>query len=355
MGTEYAKTALIPAYEPDEKLIEVLERLNKYGFDIFVVDDGSGDKYKSIFEQAASMAEVISYPVNKGKGYALKTGIKLIKEKYDGKKYAVVTLDSDGQHTAEDTVKICERAISDPGSLVLGSRERDKNVPFKSRFGNSMTKIVYKLSTGLTVNDTQTGLRAFTCELTDDILDVNGERYEYEMNVLLCFSKKNIRITEVTISTIYYDNNKGTHFDPIKDSFRIYKQILKFSASSLISFCIDFAFYTLFCLLIANRDGSGIIAANVAARLISAAVNFTINRKYVFKSDKSMLKSVAEYALIALIVLAGNTFLLQLLVHSAGMNKYIAKLIVEITLFIFSFSAQRLLVFKKSGKRSNAK
>ena len=355
MRTEYIKTALIPAYEPDEKLIKVLEDVKKYRFDIFVVDDGSGEKYKDIFEKAAEYAEVISYPENKGKGYALKTGIKRIKEKYKDERYVVVTLDSDGQHTAEDTLKICEQAVCEPATLVLGSRKRDKNVPLKSRFGNAMTKVVYKLSTGLTVNDTQTGLRAFTCELTEYILDVKGDRYEYEMNVLLDFSKKSIKITEVVIATIYYDNNKGTHFDPIKDSFRIYKQILKFSASSLISFCVDFAFYTLFCFLLSDKGGTGVIIANVAARVISASVNFTINRKYVFKSDKSMIKSITEYLLLALIVLAGNTLLLQLLVNAAGMNKYLAKIIVEITLFVFSFYAQRLLVFKKSKKRGGAK
>lgn len=224
--------ALIPAYEPAKSLLSLLYALNKSGFETVVVDDGSGASYAGIFRRACPLAKVISYKQNKGKGHALKTGLAYIRSHFKGP-YVVVTLDADGQHKVSDVLKACLEAKKHPLSLVLGSRELKNNVPFKSRFGNTATRIAFFISTRQHIHDTQTGLRAFDSRLIPLMLKIKGARYEYEMNMLLECARKKIPIRQVTIQTIYINNNAGSHFNAIKDSWLIYKAIFKFTALSI--------------------------------------------------------------------------------------------------------------------------
>ena len=191
---------LIPSYEPDEKLINLINDLSKTNYKIIVVDDGSGQKYKKIFNQIKEKCELISYETNKGKGYALKKGLKYIKEKYK-KNYVVVTMDSDGQHTIKDATNLLNYANEHKDTLVTGMRHRDNNVPIRSRIGNGITRFFYRKITNLDVYDTQTGLRAFSSKLTNYMLDINGDRFDYEMNVLLSCAKDGIKIKESTTTT----------------------------------------------------------------------------------------------------------------------------------------------------------
>lgn len=222
-----ANIILVPAYEPDNRLVKLVTDLSKEGFDIVVINDGSGPFYKEIFDKCKDSSTVISYDVNEGKGYALKTGLKYIKDNYEGN-YIVVTMDCDGQHTIIDAKKLIRECQSDRKNLYLGKRIRSDKTPFRSRLGNSITRFVFKLVSGLDVYDTQTGLRAFSDELTNYLLEIEGNRFEYEMNVLLSCAKDKVKIKEVEIETIYIDNNSGSHFNGIKDSYRIYRDIFKF-------------------------------------------------------------------------------------------------------------------------------
>ena len=343
------RIALIPAYEPEALLLNLLYKVRDAGLVAIVVDDGSGSPFSNIFEQATELAVVLTHPQNYGKGRAIKTGLQYIEKTFNDE-YTVVTMDADGQHQVSDSIKICEAAERQTNTLILGSRQLRENVPPRSRFGNTVTRLVYSLSTGLHVHDTQTGLRAFSPALLPVLLGIAGERYEYEMNVLLEFARRKIPIEEITISTIYMDNNAGSHFDTVKDSYRVYKEIIKFSASSLVSFLVD---YSLYSLLIIMTGGLGITASlavsNVTARIISASVNYTINRKLVFKSEKSVWKSAIQYFMLAAAILAGNTLVLGLLVERLDMNQYGAKLLTELIFFILSWFVQRFLIFKKKG------
>lgn len=332
------KVILIPSYEPDDKLIKLIDELKKNKLDVIVVNDGSGKEYDSIFNSINKKVKVMSYEKNKGKGYALKTGLEYIRENY--KEYIVITMDSDGQHSVKDAIKLGDYAEKHLNELVIGKRIRSKKTPLRSKIGNILTMLVYRLSTGVKVYDTQTGLRAFSHELMDFMQNVDGNRYEYEMNVLLYAPSNNIKIKEIEIETIYIENNEGSHFNTIKDSYRVYKEILKYSLSSIISFIIDYSLFALFGIFLS------ITLSNIFARIISATINFTINKKIVFKSNKSLLVSFIEYALLAIFILTCNTLLLNLLVN-VGLNKFIAKLIVEVSLFIISFLVQKTFVFKK--------
>ena len=220
---------LIPAYEPDEKLIDLLTTIDE-NINIIVVNDGSGKEYNKIFKEAKKYAHIISYEENKGKGYALKQGLSYIKNRFDN--YVVVTMDSDGQHTLNDALKLCKYAETYKDILVLGKRNWNKKTPLRSRIGNTITRFVFDTITGINIYDTQTGLRAFSYKLIDYMLNNPGNRYEYEMNVLLNLKNSGIRYHEIPIETIYIDNNKKSHFKTIKDS---YTQKLDICLALLIS------------------------------------------------------------------------------------------------------------------------
>lgn len=338
------RIALIPSYEPDGALLKVVNELLENSFIVVVVNDGSSEQYNEIFNQLPKEVHYLAYEVNQGKGHALKHGFSYIKDHFDSDSI-VVTLDSDGQHRVSDAMKICDVCEGNNG-IVLGSRYFGKGTPRKSRFGNFMARMTFLISTRHKIYDTQTGLRAFDYSLLERLIGIKGERYEYEMNVLLDAVRHNIPLKEERIETIYINDNAGTHYNPFKDTFRIFKEVIKFSISSLIGFLVDYAAFTLLTLIPVSWE-HWTLACNVIARIISASVNFTINYKLVFKSKEKVWVAVIKYALLAIFILGCNTALLWLLVEKAGMNKYLAKVIVEITMFITSWLVQRLFVFRK--------
>ena len=344
------RIALIPSYEPDFHLLAVTNELIENDFKVVVVNDGSSPKFDGTFAELPKQVHYLNYDVNHGKGYALKHGLKYIKDNFDSD-CIIVTLDSDGQHKVCDAIKICEKCEKEATSaLVLGSRFFDKKAPFKSRFGNFMARTSFLISTHHKIYDTQTGLRAFRYDLLDSLIAVKGDRYEYEMNVLLETIRSGIPVIEEKIETIYIDNNSGTHYNPFKDTLKIFKELLKFSASSMIGFLVDYTAFTLLT-LIPNGWVHWVLMCNIIARVISASVNFTINYKIVFKSKKNIWKAMLEYTALALFILGCNTLFLWLLVEQAGMNQYLAKILVEVTMFIISWLVQRLIVFRRKRKQ----
>lgn len=336
---------LIPAYQPGQALVESTNQLLAAGFTIVVVDDGSEETYDSIFNALNDTVHVLSHEVNKGKGAALKTGYRYIQRVF--KNYTIVTADSDGQHDIQDIKKMVQTYLLHPHTLLLGSRTfENTNVPLKSKLGNVLTRKIFSLITKKRLSDTQTGLRAFDDSLVDFMLDVSGDRFEYETNVLLACSREDIEMIELPIRTIYTNNNQSSHFDPIKDSWAIYKEIIKFASSSLLSFVIDFALFTLLVSLTSSWElAASVTFANIMARLVSASVNFTINRRLVFKHTTNFAKGVVQYVLLAVSILLANTLLLTLLTSVLFIAPLIAKIITEITLFTVSYLVQKNVVF----------
>lgn len=220
------RIVLIPAYRPENNFINLIKKLIQHDFIIIVVDDGSGKEYKQIFDATSKYAKIISYKENKGKGYAIKEGLKYIKDKY--KTYIVITMDCDLQHSVNDAIKLSKISEKEDNVLLLGKRIRNKNTPLRSRIGNSITRYIFKIITKKDIYDTQTGLRVFTNQIIDILINTKGERYEYEMNVLLNCIKENIEIKEVEVQTIYINNNHSSHFKAIKDSYLIYKNIIQY-------------------------------------------------------------------------------------------------------------------------------
>ena len=338
------RIALIPSYEPDTALLKVVNELLENSFTVVVVNDGSNSSFDEIFNQLPKEVHYLSYETNQGKGHALKHGFSYIKDHFDAESI-VVTLDSDGQHRVCDAIKICD-VCQEVGGVVLGSRYFGKGTPRKSRFGNFMARLSFLISTRHKLYDTQTGLRAFDYSLLERLIGIKGERYEYEMNVLLDAVRHNIPLKEERIETIYINDNAGTHYSAFKDTMRIMKEVIKFSISSLIGFLVDYAAFTLLTLIPCSWE-HWTLACNVIARVISASVNFTINYRLVFRSKEKLWVAIIKYAMLAVFILGCNTALLWLLVEKASMNKYLAKVLVEITMFITSWLVQRLFVFRK--------
>ncbi|MBR2846978.1 MAG: bifunctional glycosyltransferase family 2/GtrA family protein [Clostridia bacterium] len=333
--------ALIPAYKPSELLIDMLEEIKDTPLTPVVIDDGSGSEFAEIFEKAKEYAPVIAHEVNKGKGAALKTGYTYIKENF-AEDVVIVTMDSDGQHRTEDAIRLCNMAMENPGALILGSRKLAENVPLRSQFGNTLTRFVYQISTGIKVHDTQTGLRAFSANLIPFMNSIGGDRYEYEINVLLDCTRADIPIIETEIPTIYLDNNSASHFNPLRDSIKIYKEILKFSASSLLSFLVDYALYTLLFIFTGQLQIS-----HIGARILSSVFNFTVNKKLVFKSKGNTAKSASGYFALVAVIIVLSTFVLSFFVNVCGINEFAAKILTELIFFVFSWFAQHFVVFKK--------
>lgn len=337
------KIALIPAYQPAPVLLRLIRDIRQYNFEVILVNDGSSKEKENIFSNAGKDATVLSHPSNKGKGQALKTGLTYIQKSY-APDYIIVTVDADGQHKISDIIKVFQAAQKYPGNLILGSRKLQENVPLRSRFGNTVTRWVYRLTTGMKVHDTQTGLRAFSCDLIPAFLNIPGMRYEYEMNVLLTCSRNHIPLREIEIETVYFKNNANSHFDTVKDSWRIYREILKFSGVSFISFLIDYGLYSILTMFTGN-----LVVSNIGARVVSASINYTLNRKFVFQSSVRIRTSALRYFLLAIFVLLGNTIVLYFLADILNVNRYTSKLCTEILFFSISWLAQKFLIFRKGG------
>lgn len=350
-------TAIVPSLNPDQKLINTVKSLISEGFsDIVVIDDGSGEEYKNVFSLIENMEEstVLRHEKNKGKGRALKTAFAHLIER--GNTEGVVTLDGDGQHLAKDVSEVSRVSAQNPDALVLGSRDffsEHSEMPEKSRLGNRITSVVLKLATGISLRDTQTGLRAISAKHLEALAKIAGERYEYEMNMLLEFHSAGIPFIETDIETVYEDQNKGSHFHVFRDSALIYGFILKFILSSVISFVVDIAAFYLAHRFIFTflRGPLQILASTLSARLISSFLNFNLNRKHVFKKETNYNKSLLRYFILAAAILllsAGCVSILSLIFKAEkSLPRTLLKVAVDIVLFIMSYRVQRNWVFKE--------
>jgi glycosyltransferase involved in cell wall biosynthesis len=340
---------LIPAYEPDDKLIDLIIELSNMQFPvIMVVNDGSSEKCDEVFRtlEKISCCTVIHHKVNKGKGAALKTGFSSILGVHI-KVAGCITVDADGQHLPEDILKIAKVFDKNSSALVLGCRDFSaKNVPAKSRFGNLLTRTVYKLSTGKAITDTQTGLRAIPADLMKRFLELPGDHYEFEMNMLMQAARNDIPIVETAVQTVYLDQNRASHFNSLLDSARIYGEILKFSFSSLLCSAVDIGLFSLaFRVLSSGNIPWPLLGATSFARLISSGINFTMNRKLVFQSKSSMLTQGAKYYLLCCIQMLCSWLLLEGLTSLRLGNVVLLKILGDTLLFFISFGVQRVFIF----------
>ena len=360
---------IIPSLDPDEHLVQTVEGLKAAGFNRFVlVDDGSDEEHKKNFPEPSDSVAVLHHEKNKGKGAALKTAFSYIAENLPDAKY-MVTVDGDGQHAPLDAKK-CIEALGDNENLcILGARSfKEDNVPLRSKMGNTITLFVFHKLCGIKISDTQTGLRAFSTALIPALLRIEGDRFEYETNMLLKFKQNGVEIGEVPIETVYIEENHASHFRTVQDSFLVYKFILSYVLSSAISFIVDIS---LFAILLKIFTKSGITGpafalfgkemtlvqffATAIARAVSSIVNYTINKKKVFtyekadeqKKDNTIFKYYA-LAIPQMFVSAFSVTLLVRLLHIPAEATFVTTLLkvcVDVIIFLVNYRVQRSWVF----------
>ncbi len=269
---------LIPAYEPDEHLTDLAERLSNKGFAVLVVDDGSGEKYSGIFNAVRKNATVITIEKNCGKGAALKTGMRYIRDNIPECEN-FITCDADGQHRIEDVERVRD-CLHKGDKFVLTVRKTKKDIPLRSKVGNGLSRFVYALLTNKYLSDNQSGLRGFSRTHLDWLISVEKDKYDYEMNVLYYAAKKGVRISTIPIEAIYIDNNESSHFNPIKDTYRIYKSLFWLARGTFIGFIISEA-AILLASIIWGYDNVSFSVPSAGA--LSYLVSFILNKFIVFR------------------------------------------------------------------------
>lgn len=341
---------VIPVYEPEECLKRLVEENVQSGQKVVLVDDGSAAGYAPVFEELSGQAEVLHHRKNLGKGAAIRTALAWIQaheQDYD----VVGIMDGDGQHLTEDMGHLLWEADRNPGSLILGVRSVGKKMPLRSRFGNLLTRTVFHMLSGTRISDTQSGLRAFSVKWIPRFLEVQGDRYEYETNQLLCCVEEGITVKEIPVQTVYKDQENSTsHFRVLRDSIRIYGEFFKFAGSSLAGFAVDYVLFGLLVFLL--PDGRmELLTANFAARVVSASFNYCLNSRLVFR-QKETVSSALSYLALAGSIFVLNSLFLSFYTEIVGLPNMAAKLFTEISLFVISFLVQKKMIFGKKKKSS---
>ena len=357
---------VIPSLNPDQKLVETVRGILAAGFtDVIVVDDGSREACQQYFEAVAALpgCAVLHHEVNRGKGGGLKTAFTRYLDRYDQHQYmGVVTADADGQHLPEDIMK-CARALihlqtehDSQGTLpcmILGTRDfNEEIVPPKSRNGNKITSRVFQLLYGRLVGDVMTGLRAISNGFLTHCLKIPEERFEYEVRMLMDAVAQKIHIEEELIHTVYFDNNRETHFDAVRDSIRIYKLLFKgffkFAVSSLLCVLLDQGLFAIFEKLIfaSLAATTAIPLATALARAISSFVNYSVNRNVVFQKTSGR-QDLLRYYVLCVGQAAVSAGLVTALHTLTRVDASLWKLVVDTCLFFVSYRIQRIWVFRE--------
>ena len=334
---------LIPAYNPGSHLEQLIADLIEYGVrHIVVVDDGSSSKSAPVFERIRNFEQchLLTHAVNLGKGRAIKTGLNYCLLNFPDA-FGVVTADADGQHLVRDVAKVAQVLKSNPESLVLGVRDFDTNVPLRSKVGNGITKGVFYLLMGKYLSDTQTGLRGIPVSFMPLLLHLEGEGYEYEMNMLIATKTRGLSVIEERISTVYIEKNRSSHFNPLLDSMKIYFLLLRFSFSSLLASMLDIILFSLCFKLTSNI----LISIFLGRYTIGTLVNFVINRNYVFHYKEHLRRTIIRYYLFATVMGTGAFLLIRVVTEQLSVGVIVAKIVVEMFLFIISFTVQRDFIF----------
>jgi glycosyltransferase involved in cell wall biosynthesis len=350
---------IIPAYEPNDALIELVREIRNESdrgglqLAIVVVDDGSSAITKGRFQAVAAVTgvTVLRHAVNLGKGAALKTGFNYALVSAGDALTGVVTADADGQHTVPDILKVVSAVARHRDAIILGTRAFETEVPFRSRIGNETTRVIFRLFTGRSITDTQTGLRGMPLAVIKRALRIPAQRYEYEFELLLTEVKRRTLIVEVPIRTVYEPGNPTSHFNPLIDSLKIYYVFLRFSMLGVVAAVLDYILFVVFFAISAN-----ILASFVVGRAATGVFYFYTAKKHVFHSEGDVRGEAIKFTLLVLASMFASYGLLTVQVLLLHVATPVAKLFAEMTLGLASFAVQRVFIFRNPntpGRRRN--
>lgn len=362
-----AQTAIVlPSLDPDRKFTAVVSGLIESGFEhIVIIDDGSSEDNQHFFSEAAEYPQcsVIHHGVNKGKGRALKTAFEYISANLPDLKGAV-TIDGDGQHLTDDIIACGNLMLEKGDNVVLGCRDFDlPNVPPRSVAGNKFTSKMFRLLFGIHLSDTQTGLRAIPAEFLKEFCKISGERFEYETNMLLQMKRSGIGFIEQPIETVYDEEDYSSHYNAVRDSWKVAKVMLKFLLSgsgakyvfsSALAMAADYLiYYFLFRLFGAEKS----YEAQLISTFASSILNFNVNKFFVFGAKGEYFKDMLEYYCVCIprtliSVLCASTLIKALSVCAPG-TAVVLRLVVDGVLFIACYYIQKLWVFGNNDSQTH--
>ncbi|MCI9379802.1 MAG: glycosyltransferase [Dorea sp.] len=349
---------IIPAYNPDKKLLVFLGDLIKAGYNkIIIIDDGSKEETRQYFNEAKSNYHcvVLFHSINLGQGRAYKTGFNYyLSECKQGGDFentiGIIQCDCDGQHHIDDINACTELLRQYPDKFILGVRDfSNKNVPFRSRFGNNCTTFIFKSFCGLNISDTQTGLKGIPASFIPKLMETSGERFEYASSVLLETKRQGIEIIQFPIQTIYINGNETSHFNPLFDSIRIYSLIFKYLISSLSAFIVDVIAFSIFLSIFRKTIDNYIIAATYMSKLISCTYSFFVNKNLVFHNRSKFLPAVFKYTVLCVIQASLSGILVDKTVCITAWHEITCKVIVDTILFFLSYQVQNRWVFSNGN------
>jgi glycosyltransferase involved in cell wall biosynthesis len=311
------------------------------------VNDGSRAECQPIFDelQRNHRCVVLHHAKNMGKGRALKTGLNFHCLN-NNDSLGVVTADADGQHRPEDILRVAERLAQYQDRLIIGTRTFSKSIPLKSYLGNTLTKYLFYLLIGKKISDTQSGLRGLPYKAILNFIGLEGERYDFEINMLMAAKEMNVAIVEENIETIYIDKNSSSHFNPLIDSMKIYFLLLRFTFSSLFASVLDFILFVVCYQLTQNVP----LSIFVGRCTIGPFVNYGINRNFVFHSQIGPVVAIVKYLFLVVFLAMISYGMIHFLAANYGVNVVLAKVISELLLFAVSFYIQRELIFSSRTK-----
>lgn len=345
----------IPALDPDARLVTLVDGLHERGFSRFIiVDDGSGPDAQAVFDALERRgALVVRHPENLGKGSAIKTALAQIRWAYPDARH-LVTVDADGQHTPDDVARVCAHAGDNPQALVLGSRDfSGRGVPLRSRAGNAFSSVYFKMDTGMTCRDTQTGLRVIPRSLFGLARRTKGARYDYEMNFLTTVAKKGAPMEMVPISTVYTAGNADSHFRALRDSALIYRQFIRFAGSSMACSLVDLSVFALLVAVLGLDTAALVAVATVLARMLSGMLNFELNRSWSFAAPESLRGDIRaqaiRYGVLFVAQMVASLSLVTLL-SFLPLPLVLVKALVDGSLFFVSHFIQKNWVFAKRAR-----
>lgn len=344
---------LIPAYEPSTKLIDLVNDLQKCNLDVLIINDGSLNS-EFIFNKLkeCNNCTIIGYSINSGKGYAIKYGFKYYLDNLITKYSGIIAADADYQHVPNDILKVINNMTED--EIVLGGRNFNlKNVPLLNRIGNILTSIIFKLLYGFKIRDTQTGLRGIPNKYIETCLEIEGNRFEYEMEQLIYFVNHKYKIKEIEIQTIYYSKSESK-FNKLIDSFKIYnvmlKESFKFLITSLISAFIDLILFIIVLNIFYSSGDLSIILATVIARISSEFVNLNLTKSFVFKSKEKAKDIIWKYYLLSFIKMLLSAILVLLISKIIIKTETLIKIFVDSLIYFLSYKIQKKYIFKTTDK-----
>lgn len=335
---------LIPAFNPDDKLIALANALIGVGCEyIVIVNDGSDAKHRAIFD-ALSELQAISireHALNRGKGAALKTGFRAILDSPNLLR-GVITADADGQHLSQDIEKLGSAAHSSAGAVLLGCRTFGTETPFRSWLGNRVTATLMTFVHGIRLSDTQTGLRYLPFDILPELAALRGDGYEFELQCLIKAHEAGYALAQIPISAVYLDGNVSSHFMPVIDSVRVYRVLFNFGGSSMLCFGVDIALFVLLYLAGANA-----MISTVVARTISGIANFSINKFWVFapRDNRNTASEALRYLSLWLVLMLISATVVSGVADRSTVLVVLFKIMVDISLFLFSYYAQSRFVF----------